>query len=148
MGFYETYAQIRDEIAHLIRIDNRMSSLANNILFGLKQNIGDLDFPCLFILPREIELEDISMPNSQELTMSFDLVIALKDYDLDAGLEESIRLAGAIYDIFMGENRRLNDKGWYVTIESIDPGYARNDDMTILHWCSINIKAHTGYTGR
>jgi hypothetical protein len=124
-----------------------MSGLADNIMFGPKQDLGDLSFPCLYILPMTVDNKDLYIPSGQEVTIPFELVIVLKDYELEDGVEETIRLAGSIYDIFyerIGANRKLNGKCWYVDITKIDPGYAKNDEMTVLHWCSLEILAHTG----
>lgn len=138
MSYEEKYFAIRDEIKHLIQIDSRMSGI-QEIIFGEKERVGALKFPCLFIIPGRTSDEDVEMPNEQELKHLFQLVFVLKDTDIQEGLEQAIKYGGRSYDIFMKENRDLNGKALYCTVKTIDPGYGRAD-QAILHWCEVELE--------
>lgn len=135
MGYADIYWGITDEITDLLTNDIRLADI-QEIVFGEKERIGALNFPCLFFIPGKNEIDDLTSL-SQEHKFNYELVLILKDRDLQAGLKDAIDLAGDIHDVLM-ENRDLNGKCCDMSVTGIDPGYAKVE-QNILHWVSIEI---------
>jgi len=139
MGYASDYFAIRDEIRNLIDtdVDPALSDI-QEIIFGEKLRVGELKFPCIFIVPGKSGNEDMEMPNEQQFVHPFSLVIVLKNQEIETGLNHLIAKAGRLFDLFMKEKRDLNGKCLYVTVRHIDPGYGQDEQSkAILHWCEV-----------
>jgi len=136
VGYADMYWGIVDEMTRLIEAYAPLAPL-QEIIFGEKEQIGQIKFPCLFMAPGDDDIDDITA-NADEHKIKFSLVLILQGRNLQQGLKDVISLGGNLYDLFKA-NRGLNGKCNDLHISKISPGYGRAENKTILHWASVEI---------
>ncbi|MBC7324373.1 MAG: hypothetical protein H5T99_03545 [Moorella sp. (in: Bacteria)] len=104
MGYAEDYFALMDALEQRLKSDPRLAQV-KAVFFGEREKVGQLQFPCLFIIPGQDSIADMSAM-AQQHTTRFELVAVLKDPDAEQDLRRAIELAGDVYDVLM-EDRSL-----------------------------------------
>lgn len=136
MGYAEDYFALVDALEQRLKSDPRLAQV-KAVFFGEKEKVGQLQFPCLFIIPGRDSIADMSAM-AQQHTTSFELVAVLKDPDTEQGLRRAIELAGDVYDVLM-EDRSLGGACNDLRVAVFDPGYVRAEGL-VLHWVSLELE--------
>lgn len=134
MGYAERYLALTDELQIVL------SALLGikDIVFEEKERIGELDFPALFVLTGDDNIEE--MPgNVKKHNFEFELVLVVKDSDIEAGKRKVIELSGNVHDVLL-DNRRLNGKAKNLSVIKIAKPVIYKDQGVTLHYRQVNIK--------
>lgn len=133
MGYMENYFAV----VNAVKARLETVSEVKQIVFGEKDKIAQLQFPCLFIIPGP---DNITDETSEEFRheYNFDLVLVLKDYDIEVGLQKVIEIGGKCYDAVMAD-RQLSGTALWASINTFDPGYGSEKSGMVLHWVSIGL---------
>ncbi|MGB9886751.1 MAG: hypothetical protein ACPLRW_07135 [Moorellales bacterium] len=128
-----------DYLAVVNAIRSKLTGISSikHVVFGEKENIGSLQFPCAFIIPGADEIEDATNVEIRH-NYNFDIVILLRNYEVEAGLNEVVTLAGQCYDAFSGD-RQLGGLALWVKVTSVEPGYGRAEGGPVVHWATIGL---------
>jgi len=128
-----------DYFAVVEAIKGRLATVAalKSTIFGEKESPAQVQFPAVFIIPGPDEISESTNVEFQH-EYSFELVIVLKNYGIEAGLTEVISLASQCYDVIMAD-RQLGGTALWAKITSVDSGYGKSEGGPVLHWATINL---------
>lgn len=134
MGYKDKYLAVKDAVERKLQEGVPALKL---ISFGEKLNVGQLQFPCLFIIPGEDDIEPATNTEWKH-NINFELLIVHKNFDIQAGLLEVVDLAGQCYDI-LAADRQLGGIALDLLIGTVHPGYGRTEGNSLIHWAVIEI---------
>lgn len=137
MGWYDNFSAIKNAIQDTLSAITEIK----NIVFGEKERIGQLQFPCLFIIPAEDEIinAEAAAGEGKQHNYNWELVLVGKNNDVETGLANILQLAGACYDALMADGT-LGGICLWSEIESVEPGYARTESSAVIQWAAIRLK--------
>ena len=135
MGYADDYFAIIDEIINKLRTAPELTDI-KSVIFGEKERIGSVKFPCIFVLPANDKIE-VAATNTQEHNYTVEVVIIQKKKDMEEGLREAIDLTGKCYDVIL-QDRTLNNTCADLIITDVEPDYQRADHF-VLHWTMLRI---------
>jgi hypothetical protein len=136
MGYAAEYLAVADAImARLAAVPE-----IKQVVFGEKENLGLLQFPCVFLVPGTDEVSEITNVEFRH-DYSFEAVLVSRGYgDVEAGLRNIITLAGKCYDAIMAD-RQLGGTVYWVRVTAVDPGYGKVESGPVLYWASLHLVA-------
>lgn len=136
MGWYDNFSAIKNAIQDTLSAVTEIK----NIVFGEKEHIGQLQFPCLFLIPAEDEIINAEATGEgKQHNYNWELVLVGKNNDVETGLANILQLAGTCYDTLMA-NDTLGGVCLWSEIESVEPGYARAESSAVIQWTTIRLK--------
>jgi|GEM_PF-3948307 len=137
MGWYDNFNAIKNAI------QSTLSTVTDiqNVVFGEKEHIGQMQFPCLFIIPAEDEIvtAEATAGEGKQHNYNWELVLVGKNHDVETGLANILQLAGECYDALIADNT-LGGVCLWSEIESVEPGYARAEQSMVIQWATIRLK--------
>lgn len=136
MSWYGDFITIRDAIKNTLITVTEIKS----IVFGKREHIGQLNFPCLFIIFNADEiLTGEATQGGRQHNYNWELVLLNRNPDVEQGEEEILQVAGSCYDKLMLDNT-LGCVCLWSEVTSIESDSIKVDAGSALQWATINLK--------
>lgn len=136
MSWYNDLIAIRDAIKNTLITVTEIKS----IVFGKREHIGQLSFPCLFII---FNTDDIltaeATQGGRQHNYNWELVLISRNPDVEQGEEEILQVAGNCYDKLILDNT-LGGVCLWSEVLSVESDSVRVDAGSALQWATINLK--------
>lgn len=130
--------EIKDALLEIVRdaVSRGEIMKFEKLIYSDRIRAGNLEFPCLWIVPASHTPEVVGM-NAEQHDFRFFFVTLVKDSDIDAGKETAEDLAARVYDLIM-KDRELK-KTVHDTIPGVfDPAHQDAGGKNIF-WASVEM---------